>query len=295
MKRKVLLLAIALMLVATGVVSAAANWGKFEGYNIVKLVINGKEVVPKDTPPVILKGRTMVPLSMLEQAGLSAKWDSDTYTVNVASSQSTKSETVDSISITKEIISYGGTGLTLMNMQNDMTGLVYFEKQIDYDTDWSKIWNVFNVLAKVNPTFSRVEYGVNGIVQGVVEIRTKNFIDYTNGVISDTELQQLWLVSGPMFDTKTTYTPPVLVNPIIDTSITGGTNSTITSKIKDTFNGFEEGNLYELDNGQIWKQTGYDYKYAYKYRPKVVIYKDGSSWYMSVDGVDKHVKVERLK
>ncbi|MHA7967745.1 stalk domain-containing protein [Paenibacillus sp. CAU 1782] len=83
MKKKVILLAVALMLVATGVVSAAANWGKFEGYNIVKLVINGKEVVPKDTPPVILKGRTMVPLSMLKEAGIEATWDSETYTVNI--------------------------------------------------------------------------------------------------------------------------------------------------------------------------------------------------------------------
>jgi hypothetical protein len=86
MKRKVLLLAISLMLVATGVVSAASNWGKFEGYNIVRLVIDGKTVSVNDTPPVILKGRTMVPISMLEQAGVTAKWDPKTYTVDVSSS-----------------------------------------------------------------------------------------------------------------------------------------------------------------------------------------------------------------
>lgn len=86
MKKKVILLTLSLMLLVAGVVSAAANWGKFEGYNIVKLIIDGKAVTPKDTPPVILKGRTMVPLSMLEQAGLKAVWDSDTYTVDVTSS-----------------------------------------------------------------------------------------------------------------------------------------------------------------------------------------------------------------
>lgn len=104
MKKKVILLAVALMLVATGVVSAAANWGKFEGYNIVKLVINGKEVTPKDTPPVILKGRTMVPLNLLEQAGLSATWNKDTYTVDVVTEES-EIEELQRVAITMDIYS----------------------------------------------------------------------------------------------------------------------------------------------------------------------------------------------
>lgn len=85
MKRKVILLSLALMLVTVGVVSAASKWGTFEGFNIVKLIINGKEIKPKDTPPVILKGRTMIPLSMLEQAGLQATWNGKEYTVSVKS------------------------------------------------------------------------------------------------------------------------------------------------------------------------------------------------------------------
>lgn len=85
MKKKVIIISLALMLLMVGAVSAAANWGKFEGYNIVRLVIDGKVVTPKDTPPVILKGRTMVPLAMLKQAGVTATWDADTYTVNVES------------------------------------------------------------------------------------------------------------------------------------------------------------------------------------------------------------------
>ncbi len=97
MKKKIIILTLAIMLVATGVVSAAANWGKFEGYNIVKLVVNGKEVAAKDTPPVILKGRTMVPLTMLEKFGLEASWNKDTYTVNIVTNQSNTSDDIEEL------------------------------------------------------------------------------------------------------------------------------------------------------------------------------------------------------
>ncbi|MGM1019987.1 MAG: PdaC/SigV domain-containing protein [Bacillota bacterium] len=69
----------------------------------------------------------------------------------------------------------------------------------------------------------------------------------------------------------------------------------IKSKIDDDFEGFDEGNIYELANGQIWKQENYHYHYAYSYRPDVIIYKDGGSYYMKVEGQDQAVRVSRLK
>lgn len=73
------------------------------------------------------------------------------------------------------------------------------------------------------------------------------------------------------------------------------TNGTIVSKIADTFEGFEDKNVYVLDNGQIWQQDDYHYHYAYKYRPDVVIYKDGINYYMIVEDQDDKVKVKRIK
>ncbi|MBD8838872.1 DUF3298 domain-containing protein [Paenibacillus sp. CFBP 13594] len=73
------------------------------------------------------------------------------------------------------------------------------------------------------------------------------------------------------------------------------TSGTIESKIDDDFEGYEEGNLYELANGQIWKQVDYKYSYRYSYRPDVLIYKDGSRYYMKVDGMKDKVQVERIK
>ena len=67
--------------------------------------------------------------------------------------------------------------------------------------------------------------------------------------------------------------------------------STITSK----FEGFDHGNIYELQNGQIWKQTEF-YIWIYTWiGPKVTIFPDGAGYKMKVDGISHPVKVERIK
>lgn len=69
----------------------------------------------------------------------------------------------------------------------------------------------------------------------------------------------------------------------------------IESRIVGDFNGFEGETIFQLDNGQIWQQISYTYKYKYKYRPKVVIFKTSGGHEMQVDGIDKRIKVVRLK
>lgn len=92
--------------------------------------------------------------------------------------------------------------------------------------------------------------------------------------------------------------PPPTTNPTVieETPVVVPTTpSVIKSTIVGDFEGLDNGNIYELDNGQYWKQTDYTYKYSYKYRPDVLIYKDGSSYYIRVDGIDKDAKVEQIK
>ena len=72
-------------------------------------------------------------------------------------------------------------------------------------------------------------------------------------------------------------------------------SNVIKSQIDDDFEGYDDGNVYVLSNGQIWRQTSYNYSYSYSYRPNVIIYKDGSSYYLKVDGMSDSVRVERLK
>jgi hypothetical protein len=82
---------------------------------------------------------------------------------------------------------------------------------------------------------------------------------------------------------------------VINANIQNIANSNIKSKIDSDFEGFDYGNIYELRNGQIWKQVSYAYKYKYIYSPDVLIYKDGIVYKMVVEGMDKEITVEQLK
>jgi len=59
----------------------------------------------------------------------------------------------------------------------------------------------------------------------------------------------------------------------------------IKSKIDGNFNGFEGNTIYRLFDGSIWQQIDGKYKYKYAYSPRVLVYKFGKTWKMSVKGI----------
>jgi hypothetical protein len=69
----------------------------------------------------------------------------------------------------------------------------------------------------------------------------------------------------------------------------------VKSKIDDKFEGYDDGNIYKLRNGQIWHQINSKYRYRYKYAPDVIIYIKINKYYLHVDEMDDAVMVERLK
>jgi len=69
----------------------------------------------------------------------------------------------------------------------------------------------------------------------------------------------------------------------------------IESKVDGEFNGWEGETIVKLMNGQIWQQTEYYYHYHYAYMPDVLIYNSGGNWKMKVEGVDKAVRVQKLR
>jgi tetratricopeptide (TPR) repeat protein len=73
------------------------------------------------------------------------------------------------------------------------------------------------------------------------------------------------------------------------------TSGTVESRIEGNFDGLDYGKIYELQNGQIWKQTDYYIRIRIAVLPRVIIFKDGASYKMKVDGIDRAVRVERLK
>ena len=67
----------------------------------------------------------------------------------------------------------------------------------------------------------------------------------------------------------------------------------IESKINDEFTGWEGETTYELNNGQVWKQSHYKYTYKYAYSPNVLIYNPGGGYIMQAAGTT--AKVRRIK
>lgn len=67
----------------------------------------------------------------------------------------------------------------------------------------------------------------------------------------------------------------------------------IEVSIINDFKGWSGDSVFELQNGQIWKQDKYKYKYFYVIRPKSTIVKIGSKYIMTVKG--KLITVKRIK
>ena len=72
-------------------------------------------------------------------------------------------------------------------------------------------------------------------------------------------------------------------------------SSVIRSHISGTFTGWTGSTVFELDNGQIWKQAAYSYTYHYAYHPRVLIYESDGVWNMQVEGVSQELVVVRIK
>lgn len=85
MKKKVILLSLALMLLLTGVVSAASLWGTYKGNQIIRISVDGVPVKVSDVPAISYNGRTMIPIYLLKQAGINYTLDSKNQTVNIIS------------------------------------------------------------------------------------------------------------------------------------------------------------------------------------------------------------------
>lgn len=93
-KRKVmfmkrLLLVILVLMITATVANAASVNGEYNGDSIVRVTSQGKELTVEDVPAVLYDGRTMVPIYLLRQLGVTVTWDQKTYTADVKLGEST--------------------------------------------------------------------------------------------------------------------------------------------------------------------------------------------------------------
>lgn len=81
----------------------------------------------------------------------------------------------------------------------------------------------------------------------------------------------------------------------VEKSTSSSTPSLVEGYVTNSFSGFSKGNIFKLDNGQIWEQTEY-FTYTYTYaRPKVMIYKSSGEYKLKFDNIDHAVTVKRIK
>ncbi|MFD1126591.1 stalk domain-containing protein [Paenibacillus provencensis] len=92
MKKKVVASLMVASMMVGGVVSAASMWGTYKGNEIVRVQLNGSTVKYKDVPAISYDGRTMIPVSMLRDLGVSYTWDQANKTIKLQ-----KTNTVSSI------------------------------------------------------------------------------------------------------------------------------------------------------------------------------------------------------
>ena len=67
------------------------------------------------------------------------------------------------------------------------------------------------------------------------------------------------------------------------------------SRVVGHFQGFETGQLLELQSGDTWQQDAVKRRYAYGYRPRVSIWQEGSHHYMDIAGMHELIHVRRVQ
>jgi len=166
--------------------------------------------------------------------------------------------------------------------------LIVFQGGLAYSVDW----RVFE------------ETSIKGTISGSIN----------NGHIFQTISGNIYEVTDYVYLYEYDYSPSVIVlnkgstykliidgfdEPLLCKKLNRGGRSSngdvIKSNIEGSFEGFKGETIIKLMNGQIWQQVDYYYYYYYAFMPEVLIYKSGSAYRMKVKGIDKAIKVKKLK
>lgn len=157
--------------------------------------------------------------------------------------------------------------------------------EINFNAHYGMVYGVFNP-----DTVNRPEAGVGTFTFQDANNGTFSYVPsewtITNYGHSATEMpiSKLFGVSYP--DEVIVEVPVYIEVPVYNA---------VVSQVSSDFDGFDDGNLFELTNGQIWQQTEFYYWYHYSYRPDIVIYEKYGLYYASVEGISNHVQVNRIQ
>jgi hypothetical protein len=143
-----------------------------------------------------------------------------------------------------------------------------------------------NAIMKVNGTAKSMGTPItikNGTTYMPVKVVNLAFsIKLTSAISGNVYTIKLMDATTPANPTNPSNPPPPPQNDYLDT------------RLYDTFEGYDYGNVYKTVNGSMWVQTSYQYEYKYAYMPDVIIVGTGSTYKMSVDGTRNSVNVALL-
>lgn len=199
MKKKIFLIVFFSMLFG-GVVSAASLWGSYKGNQIIRLTVDGVPVKVSDVPAISYNGRTMIPIYLLQQAGIQYQWDGKNQTVNILShANPAQTELVTPKTMTAKEISnlmdrvgfieaYDNSGRLVGTGSGFIINGGWFitnshvgrsnslKVKIDGHTYDTNGWNWFdNPSSDVYGTFLSTSYGSDGTVTGTMPSKTLNY------------------------------------------------------------------------------------------------------------------------
>lgn len=263
MRKKVLLLTAILSLFFVGVVSAAGLWGNYKGKAVIRLTVDNVPVKITDAPAVSMDGRTMVPLYLLQQAGISYNWDQKNQTVNIntKSNQSNSGFSIPNISkdakaANVEFVEYvsDGKGFNQVTFYYDL-GF----NSLNGDT-MDKIYKLGLKTDSVN--IKIVDKDNNSLIASVSKIQ-----DFYAGRISEDQLAETYKVTGPFFSNNTNSTPAVITQPSPELYSYDGKVylGKLTSNKIDTDSVYNEYGTYgsKYETKSIWNEYGdYGSKYS---------------------------------
>lgn len=287
LKKKIAVLAAALMLTVS-VVNASENInGDYNGYPIVKITkgLFAKEEVVTDVPAILFEGQVMVPLSAIEQFGGFVHFDEEALTARISIPKNSENPNYDLLYLSNslkensvEYVEYLAQPEVFTRLNVKYTGSFQDENYIKKDFMDIMFWSTL--------TDARVLQIIDK--DGSLIWAYSNFVyDYVSEKITYEEFKTNLHIA--------INRPTKALTPLPSLPSTPSSASVIETKIEGDFEGWEGETIFKLDNGQIWQQESYAYTYHYAYRPDVLIYKSGTRYKMKVEGVKDEIYVKRLK
>lgn len=158
MKKKILVATLAISMAFAGVASAASLWGTYKGNQIIRLTVNGNPVKVSDVPALSYQGRTMVPVYLLQQAGVNYKWDGKNQTVNITKTPDSAQDVKDLVTVSDYYNSLASLGDQIRGLSEHLR-LVYEANKYGYDYTFDyKMFNdiidTYNAANKESGTIS---------------------------------------------------------------------------------------------------------------------------------------------